>query len=128
MCILCEPEVKEICNNLKKLHYEFNNLSKDTDPLLEGTSLFELYLTIQRFAKLASGLCPTDHNTFHIKNFHQWFHRGVATWLDIAVYKALQRIEKAVELDKLVHEDNTVKFSSSAVDTITIFTQVKQLS
>lgn len=122
---LCEPEVKEICKNLKKLHYNFNSLPDATDPLLEGTSLFELYLAIQRFSMLGLGLCPMDYDTFHIKNFHQWFHGGVATWLDIAVYKALQRIEKAVELDKLVHEDNTLKCSSSAVDTISIFYQVR---
>lgn len=95
------------------------------DPLSEGTSLFELYLAIQRLSTLGLGLCPIDYDSFHIKNFHQWFHGGVATWLDIAVYKALQRIEKAVELDKLVPEDNTVKYSSSAVDTIAIFYQVK---
>lgn len=124
MSTLCEPEITEICKNLKKLHYDFNNLPDTSDPLSEGTSLFELYLAIQRFVTLGLGLCPMDYNTFHIKNFHQWFHGGVATWLDIAVYKALQRIEKAVELDKLLHVDNTVKYSSSAVDAITIFYQV----
>lgn len=124
MSAMCESDVKEICKNLKKLHYESNNTSNASDPLCEGTSLFELYLAIQRFATLGLGLCPIDYDTFDIKNFHQWFHRGVATWLDIAVYKALQRIEKAVELDNLVHVDNTANYSSSAVDTITIFYQV----
>lgn len=95
------------------------------DPLAEGTSLFEFYLTIQRFATLGIGLCPADYGTLHIQNFHQWFHGGVAQWLDIAVYKALQRIEKAVELDKLVQVDTNLKYSSSAVDTLTIFYQVK---
>lgn len=126
---LCEPEVVTICKSLKKLNYSgYNSLTNgdaNVDPLTEGTSLFELYLAIQRFAMLGLGLCPADSDTFHIKNFHQWFHGGVAQWLDIAVYKALQRIEKAVELDKLVHVDNTVKYSSSAVDTLTIFYQIK---
>ncbi|KAJ8944670.1 hypothetical protein NQ318_015878 [Aromia moschata] len=126
---MVEPEVREICKGLKKLNYTgYNSLTNgdaNTDPLTEGTSLFELYLAVQRFATLALGLCPADCDTFHIKNFHEWFHGGVAQWLDIAVYKALQRIEKAVELDKLVHVDNTVKYSSSAVDTLTIFYQVK---
>ncbi|KAJ8953784.1 hypothetical protein NQ314_007214 [Rhamnusium bicolor] len=106
----------------------YNSLTNgdaNANPLIEGTSLFELYLAIQRFTTLGIGLCPADCDSFHIKNFHLWFHRGVAQWLDIAVYKALQRIEKAVELDKLVHVDNTVKYSSSAVDTLTIFYQVK---
>ncbi|XP_074030466.1 C2 and C2B_Munc13-like domain-containing protein staccato isoform X3 [Leptinotarsa decemlineata] len=122
---MCEPAVVEICKNLKRLNYETNNIENGIDPLSEGTSLFELYLAVQRFATLGTGLCPADCDSFHIKNFHQWFHGGVAQWLDIAVYKALQRIEKAVELDTLVHVDNTVKYSSSAVDTLTIFYQVK---
>ncbi|CAH1967098.1 unnamed protein product [Acanthoscelides obtectus] len=129
ICILCEPDVIEICKNLRSLQYSsYNDLTKQEgspDPLAEGTSLFELYLALQRFATLGIGLCPADYDTFHIKNFHQWFHGGVAQWLDIAVYKALQRIEKAVELDQLVHVDSNVKYSSSAVDTLTIFYQVK---
>ncbi|KAJ8979445.1 hypothetical protein NQ317_006759 [Molorchus minor] len=126
---IAEPEVTKICKGLKKLDYtgysSIPNGTTNTDHLTEGTSLFELYLAMQRFAVLGIGLCPADCDTFHIKNFHQWFHGGVAQWLDIAVYKALQRIEKAVDLDKLVHVDSTVKYSSSAVDTLTIFYQVK---
>lgn len=125
---MCEPEVTVICKSLKKLNYTgYNDLTNgdaNVDPLTEGTSLFELYLALQRFAMLGEGLCPADYDSFHIGNFHRWFHGGVAQWLDIAVYKALQRIEKAVELDKLVHVDSTVKHSSSAVDTLTIFYQV----
>jgi hypothetical protein len=48
----------------------------------------------------------------------------VAQWLDIALYKALQRIKKAVEIDHLVPVDSSVKYSSSAVDTLAIFYQV----
>lgn len=59
-----------------------------------------------------------------IKNFHFWFYSGVTRWLEIAQYKALQRINKAVELDQLEPVDNTVKYSSSAVDTLAIFYQV----
>ncbi|XP_066150952.1 protein unc-13 homolog 4B isoform X3 [Euwallacea fornicatus] len=128
---LCEPEVREICKNLKTLDYSGYNFGngptvtdQTVDPLAEGTSLFNLYLTIQRFVTLGEGICPADYNGFEIRNFHQWFHEGVAQWLDIAVYKALQRIEKAVDLDQLVHIDATVKYSSSAVDTLTIFYQV----
>ncbi|XP_049820275.1 protein unc-13 homolog 4B isoform X3 [Aethina tumida] len=128
---LCEPEVVDICKNLKRLTYNGNTSTLITpegstkDPLSEGTTLFELYLAVQRFVILGTGLCPADCDNFHIKNFHQWFHGGVAQWLDIAVYKALQRIEKAVELDKLTQVDSTVKYSSSAVDALTIFYQVK---
>lgn len=70
--------MREICKNLKTLDYsgyDFGNGPVNTDPtvdpLAEGTSLFELYLTIQRFVTLGQGICPSDYNGFHIKNFHQ---------------------------------------------------------
>ncbi|XP_060523502.1 protein unc-13 homolog 4B [Cylas formicarius] len=124
---MCESDIEEICTNLKRVDFGEvdNDNSLEEDPLSEGTTLFELYLAIQRFVTLGDGLCPTDCDGFQIKQFHQWFHKGVAQWLDIAAYKALQRIAKAVELDQLIQVDNTVKYSSSAVDTLTIFYQVK---
>jgi BAI1-associated protein 3 len=123
---LAEPDVRNICKSLKKLSFTgFTAAETDSsESLSEGTTLFELYLALHRFVILGKGLCPTEHDSFHIRNFYQWFHGGVAQWLDIAVFKALQRIEKAVELDSLVPVDNTVRYSSSAVDTITIFYQV----
>lgn len=75
---MCEPEVRELCKNLKTLDYtgyNFGNGPVNTDPsedpLAEGTSLFNLYLTIQRFVTLGEGICPVDYNTFHIRNFHK---------------------------------------------------------
>lgn len=60
-----------------------------------------------------------------VQSYHDWFRAGVAHWLDIAVYKALKRIDRAVEFDTLQAVDNTVQYSSSAVDTLTIFYQIK---
>lgn len=124
---ICEPLVTDVCMTLKPLKFkdQAKNGEYENDPLAMGTTLFELYLILQRFAVLGLGLCPGEVESFHIQKFHQWFHRGVAQWLDIAVYKALQRIEKAVELDELVPVDSTVKYSSSAVDTLAIFYQIK---
>lgn len=65
-----------------------------------------------------------DIESFQISKYHIWFHLGVAHWLDIAMYKAMQRIEKAVDLDELIPVDASVKYSSSAVDTLSIFYQV----
>jgi hypothetical protein len=49
---LVEPVVTEACKSLKPL--KFNNAEADgiydNDPLLMGTTLFELYLIVQRFA------------------------------------------------------------------------------
>lgn len=62
--------------------------------------------------------------SFDIRQFYSWFYSGVVRWLDIAAYKALQRIERAVELDNFAPVDSTVQYSSSAIDTMAIFHQV----
>ena len=45
-------------------------------------------------------------------------------WLDMALYKALIIIGKAVNLDNLTTVDSLVKHSSSAVDTVGVFYSV----
>lgn len=59
--------------------------------------------------------------------FYTWFEAAVDRWLDIALYKALIRIGKAVALDDFQTVDSMVKHSSSAVDTVTVFYQVNIL-
>lgn len=68
-------------------------------------------------------LCPNSKLRMH--EFYQWFEKGVTHWLDISVIKALNRIQKAIDLDHLKAVDETVKYSSSAVDTLAIFYQIK---
>ena len=87
---------------------------------------------------------------FQVQESHIWFNKAVARWLDIALYKAMQRIikviftalkicfklnntiffdyhtnnQQAVELDDLSPVDDLVKHSSSAVDIRTVLMQV----
>ncbi|KAK7866889.1 hypothetical protein R5R35_006049 [Gryllus longicercus] len=124
---LVEPVVEDVCRSLKPLKFtsEISSEVNENDPLTMGTKLFELYLILQRFSVLGTGLSPSDTTKYKITEFHRWFHRGVAQWLDIALWKALQRINKAVELDELVPVSSSVKYSSSAVDTLAIFYQIK---
>ncbi|XP_063220892.1 protein unc-13 homolog 4B isoform X3 [Bacillus rossius redtenbacheri] len=124
---MAKEVVMDVCKTLRPL--KFNERPEDgiydNEPITMGTTLFELYLDLQRFVALGAGLGPGSQEGTAVHNFHTWFHRGVAQWLDIALYKALQRIEKAVELDQLVPIDTSVKYSSSAVDTLSIFYQIK---
>ncbi|KOB79071.1 putative succinate semialdehyde dehydrogenase, mitochondrial [Operophtera brumata] len=87
----------------------------ENEPLAMGTTLFELYLTLQRFLTLGQALNETEWSSYAISHFHTWFFGGVAQWLDIAAYKALSRIEKAVDLDNLAQVDTNVKYSSSGM-------------
>uniref|UniRef100_A0A0A9YAH0 Protein unc-13 D n=1 Tax=Lygus hesperus TaxID=30085 RepID=A0A0A9YAH0_LYGHE len=125
---LVEPLVTEVCSTMKQLKFKGNTPdieNADVDPLTMGTSLFELYLALQRCLMLGQGLFPVGNDDFKLSRYHVWFHKGVRHWLDMAVFKATQRIAKAVELDNLTPVDSITKFSSSPVDTRSIFHQIK---
>ena len=123
---LIKPCVEDICRGLRRIAIpESNNaVIKEYEDINMGTTLFELYLVLKRFSTLGPALSPGESN-FAIDEYHRWFTTGVTHWLDISVYKALMRIHRAIELDKLQPVDETVKYSSSAVDTLAIFYQIK---
>ncbi|KAI5748148.1 hypothetical protein M8J77_022372 [Diaphorina citri] len=121
---ICQPLVERLCSQLKLISMDETCLEmKQEDPLSvsTGTSLFELYLSLKKFYELGQGLTQRPIES----NIHTWFYKAVAHWLDIALYKALQRVDKAIELDTLTPVDSSVKYSSSAVDTLAIFYQIK---
>ncbi|XP_059619903.1 protein unc-13 homolog 4B isoform X1 [Phlebotomus argentipes] len=121
-----EPIVEEISKNLKRIDIPTqDSVQLETHQEINmGTTLFELYLVLKRFAVLGTALDPGE-TSYKINDYHKWFTAGVTHWLDISVLKALIRIEKAIELDSLVPVDESVKYSSSAVDTLAIFYQIK---
>ena len=90
-----------------------------------GTTLFELYLALQQFSKLGHEIFRGSARATEMSNNHTWFNKSVARWLDIALYKAMERITKAVELDDMTPVDEFVKHSSSAVDIKTVLLQIK---
>jgi hypothetical protein len=92
-----------------------------TRDLAVGAKLFELYLALQKFY-CSSEEAATEHL------YYQWFVRAVAHWLDIALLRSIRRIIKAIEMDDLrLTVDELVLFTTSAVDTCTVFGQVKTL-
>ncbi|KZC08060.1 BAI1-associated protein 3 [Dufourea novaeangliae] len=118
---MCMVITEDICGRLKRI--EISNADVE---LSTGTTLFELYLALQRYAKLGQVLCAEGElENMKVQYYYEWFRAGVAHWLGIAEYKALKRIDRAVEFDPLQPVDNTVQYSSSAVDTLTIFYQIK---
>lgn len=123
-----EPVVTAVCRNLKRISMpDYSGggvLVPEHEELNMGTTLFEVYLVLKKFAEMGERLSPVA-TEFQIDHYPQWFTPGVSHWLDISVYKALIRIEKAIELDVLQPVDDTVKYSSSAVDTLAIFYQIK---
>ena len=66
-----------------------------------------------------------DETSEEFTIFHSWFIRAVAKWLDIALYKAMVRIVRAVRLDDLKPVDELSNHSSSAVDVRTVLSQIR---
>lgn len=118
--------IERACKHLKRISMPEHpgEVLPEDEEVNMGTTLFEVYLVLKRFAGLSAALCPNT-TVFRINEFHDWFTSGVAHWLDISLYKALIRIEKAIDLDKLIPVDDTVKYSTSAVDALAIFYQIK---
>lgn len=124
---IVQPTVETICKGMKRLTLPEGRhvqIAAEHEEINMGTTLFELYLVLKRFSVLGAALCPADSN-IKIGKYYEWFTSGVIHWLDISVYKALTRIQKAIELDTLIPVDENVKYSSSAVDTLAIFYQIK---
>lgn len=49
---LIEPEILDICKSLKRLRFDETfvaNSDNVSEPMAQGTTLFELYLVIQKF-------------------------------------------------------------------------------
>ncbi|CAB0028546.1 unnamed protein product [Trichogramma brassicae] len=109
-CDLCMVIVEDICGRLKRIEIE----TSENPELSLGTSLFELYLAIQRFAEFGEKVCPDEIEQMKVRNYYDWFASG-----------AIKRIDRAIEVDKLQPVDSSVQYSSSAVDTLTIFYQIK---
>lgn len=140
-----KPLVAEVCDLLKPLSFseDYELTSEDFDFSL-GTSLFELYLALQQFyqqgseiindlfvvnngpKQVGTGTNDTQSYPGGLSQYHKWFIRAVAKWLDIALFKAIKRILKAVELDNLGRPvDELVKHTSSAVDIRTVLGHIK---
>eukprot|EP00092_Neocalanus_flemingeri_P041502 GFUD01045197.1.p1 GENE.GFUD01045197.1~~GFUD01045197.1.p1 ORF type:complete len:1194 (+),score=262.01 GFUD01045197.1:849-4430(+) len=127
---LCRDFVEETCDKLRPVIFSEIDNDKEyiNNSMTIGTGLFELYLALQSLAKLGDELFTgneASRETFEVQESHVWFNKAVARWLDIALYKAMQRIIKAVELDDLSPVDDLVKHSSSAVDIRTVLMQIK---
>ncbi|XP_031210680.1 protein unc-13 homolog D isoform X5 [Mastomys coucha] len=88
-----------------------------------GESLFQLYVGLKELCQLSPG--PTDsHEVLALDGFHRWFQPAIPSWLQKTYSVALERVQRAVQMDSLVPLGELTKHSTSAVDLSTCFAQI----
>ncbi|XP_048465674.1 uncharacterized protein LOC109934300 [Rhincodon typus] len=90
-----------------------------------GETLFELYLSLKELKQFKEYLQLKDSQLLALTNFHNWFQTSINKWLQIVYEKSCERITRAVSVDQFEPVDTLSKHSSSAVDVVTCFTQIK---
>ncbi|XP_043945482.1 BAI1-associated protein 3 isoform X2 [Protopterus annectens] len=90
-----------------------------------GETLFELYLSLKELKHFREFLPLKDNKSLALSGFHEWFKTSIHRWLQIVHEKTCERIQKAVEMDKLEYVDALSKHSSSAVDVTTCVSHIK---
>nr|CAD7193595.1 unnamed protein product [Timema douglasi] len=124
MCVHSDlgPQVTALCINIQNLE-----IGKDDIGLPPGsevaTPIFELYIAMQEFVSFQEHIPPQDQKSLSINFYYQWFEPAVDKWLDVAKFKAMYRIRKAAELNKVCFGDLIVKHSTSAMDATSCFFQ-----
>ncbi|XP_056392530.1 BAI1-associated protein 3 isoform X2 [Hyla sarda] len=91
-----------------------------------GETLFELYITLNELRRFSDYLPLKDNKALALTGFHELFKVSIHTWLQTVHEKTCERIQRAVEVDKLEYMDSLSKHSSSAVDVTMCFSQIKE--
>ncbi|NWR78688.1 UN13D protein, partial [Centropus unirufus] len=103
-----------------------SSMSKPT-----AESLFQLYMNLQELYRMKD-FVPKRDGPLALSNFHQWFKEAVPQWLEKAYTIALERAQRAVQMDQLTPFGEHNKHSTSTVDLSTCYAQIvktwKQLS
>ncbi|XP_068118061.1 protein unc-13 homolog D isoform X2 [Hyperolius riggenbachi] len=85
--------------------------------------LYQLYLTLCELHNLHNYL-PNRETPLPLSECHRWFADSLPSWLYKAYSTALERVQRAVQIDLLVPLSDMQKHSASTVDLSTCFTQI----
>ncbi|KAM9222289.1 protein unc-13 homolog D [Leptosomus discolor] len=95
-----------------------SSMSKPT-----AESLFQLYMNLQELYQMKDFL-PKRDGPLALGNFHQWFKEAVPQWLQKAYTIALERAQRAIQMDQLTPFGEHNKHSTSTVDLSTCYAQI----
>ncbi|NWR31896.1 UN13D protein, partial [Tachuris rubrigastra] len=102
----------------EQLHEVDSSISKPT-----AESLFQLYMNLQELYRMKEFL-PRRDGPLALSSFHQWFKEAVPQWLQKAYHTALERAQRAVQMDQLKPFGEHNKHSTSTVDLSTCYAQI----
>ncbi|XP_018417043.1 PREDICTED: protein unc-13 homolog D [Nanorana parkeri] len=85
--------------------------------------LYQLYLILRELHNLHNFL-PNRNAPLPLSESHRWFADALPSWMKKAYTTALERVQRAVQIDLLVPLSELQKHSSSTVDLSTCFTQI----
>ncbi|XP_068100634.1 BAI1-associated protein 3 isoform X2 [Hyperolius riggenbachi] len=119
---LVSDEVKVVMANVKTSDQEDPHI---THAISE--TLFELYISLNELKRFSDYLLLRDNKSLALADFHELFKVSIHSWLQTVHEKTCERIQRAVELDKLEQVDSVSKHSNSAVDVTNCFSQIKEV-
>ncbi|XP_062976387.1 protein unc-13 homolog D [Elgaria multicarinata webbii] len=90
---------------------------------LTAESLFQLYLSLQELYLMKDFVCNRE-GPDALTNFHQWFKEAIPKWLQKTYTIALERTQRAVQVDQLTPLGELNKHSTSTVDLSTCYAQM----
>ncbi|CAG9770591.1 unnamed protein product [Ceutorhynchus assimilis] len=87
--------------------------------------IFSIYMEVNDVATFHQNLPSGGDHKLLLVRCHEWFEPSVSHWLSVCKGKALQRVRTAVDLQKPCEGEKLVKHSSSAVDVVAMFCQLR---
>ncbi|KAL7046728.1 hypothetical protein ACKWTF_002695 [Chironomus riparius] len=115
---IIQPVILQITDMSKE---KFKTFNKDDEDVL--IKVFELYREINNFLDFVmNSFKIQDPN---LREFTDWFLTGIDSWRKASMMTVLFRIEKSIDVDKLQPELDSLKYSTSVIDTMQILFSTK---
>ncbi|XP_052229255.1 protein unc-13 homolog D-like [Dreissena polymorpha] len=114
----------EVIEKMNKYKKKYNNFPANI--MMASKLSLRLYNSLRRlFSELIQNVGRRDSFRMLISHYQEWFEESMIYWLQTFRSECIQRMEKALEIDKdLVVVTSLVKYSHSSVDVQTCFAQV----
>ncbi|CAG9835482.1 unnamed protein product [Diabrotica balteata] len=88
--------------------------------------IFSVYLEVKDLASFSQHLPVGGDHKLLLSHCHDWFEPAVSCWLTSCRGRALQRVRTAVMIQKICEGEKFVRHSSSSVDIVTMFCQLRE--